>query len=148
MNKLWECMTSPTSTQGRWNISRSSRTQRRKRLRSSRNRSGAMQSQFHSIQAVQKPWKSTRMKDVLVETQRLVPTMQKLQNTKVVNTVKTSQVQYIDEIVKDRTVAILAQAISCSNVRGIFPFTSSSGFVLSKCLQPSFVVSHIFSWHV
>ena len=44
--------------------------------------SGAMQSQFHSIQAVQKPWKSTRMKDVLVDTQRLVPTMQKLQNTK------------------------------------------------------------------
>ena len=29
-----------------------------------------------------------------------------------------------------------------------FPFTSSSGFVLSKCLQTSFVVSHLFSWHV
>ena len=29
-----------------------------------------------------------------------------------------------------------------------FPFTSSSVFVLSKCLQPSFVVSHLFSWHV
>ena len=29
-----------------------------------------------------------------------------------------------------------------------FPFTTSSGFVLSKCLQPSFVVSHPFSWHV
>ena len=28
-----------------------------------------------------------------------------------------------------------------------FPFTSLSGFVLSKCLQPSFVVS-FFSWHV
>ena len=29
-----------------------------------------------------------------------------------------------------------------------FPFTSVSGFVLSKCLQPSFVVSHLFSWQV
>ena len=29
-----------------------------------------------------------------------------------------------------------------------FPFTSFSGFVLCKCLQPSFVVSHLFSWHV
>ena len=28
------------------------------------------------------------------------------------------------------------------------PCTSSSGFVLSKCLQPSFVVSHPFTWHV
>ena len=32
--------------------------------------------------------------------------------------------------------------------RCFFPFTSVSGFVLSKCLQPSFVVSHPFSWHV
>ena len=47
-----------------------------------------------------------------------------------------------------RSVAILAQAISCSNVHGVFPFTSFSGFVLSKCLQLSFVVSHLFSWHV
>ena len=29
-----------------------------------------------------------------------------------------------------------------------FPFTSFSGFVLSKSLQPSFVVSHVFSWQV
>ena len=29
-----------------------------------------------------------------------------------------------------------------------FPFTSVSGFVLSKCLHPSFVVSHLFSWQV
>ena len=27
-------------------------------------------------------------------------------------------------------------------------FTSVSGFVLSKCLQPSFVFSHLFSRHV
>ena len=45
-------------------------------------------------------------------------------------------------------MAILAQPISCSNVRGVFPFTSFSGCVLSKCLQPSFVVSHLFSWQV
>ena len=79
-----------------------------------------MQSQFHSIQAVQKPWKSTRMKDVLVDTQRLVNDT-KVTEHQMVNPVKTSQVQYIDEIVKDPTVAILAQAISCSNVRGAFP---------------------------
>ena len=29
-----------------------------------------------------------------------------------------------------------------------FPFPSFSGFVWSKCPQPSFVVSHSFSWHV
>ena len=47
------------------------------------------------------------------------------------------------------SVAILAQAISCSNVRGGFvPLTSFSGFDLSKCLQLSFVVSHLFSWSV
>ena len=46
------------------------------------------------------------------------------------------------------SVAILAQAISCSNVHGVIPVTSFSGFVLSKCLQPSFVVLHLFSWHV
>ena len=31
-------------------------------------------------------------------------------------------------------VSILAQSISCSNVRGVFPLMSFSGFVLSKCL--------------
>ena len=46
------------------------------------------------------------------------------------------------------SVAILAQAISCSNVRGVFPFMSISVFILSKCLQPSFVVSHQFSWRM
>ena len=46
------------------------------------------------------------------------------------------------------SVAILAQATSCSNLHGAFPFTGVSGFVLSKCLQPSVVVSHPFSWHV
>ena len=38
------------------------------------------------------------------------------------------------------SVAMLAQAISCSNVRGVL--------VLAKCPQPSFVVSHLFSWKV
>ena len=38
------------------------------------------------------------MKDVLVDTQRQMPTMQN--NTEVVNPVRTSQVQYIDAIVK------------------------------------------------
>ena len=33
-----------------------------------------------------------------------------------------------------------SRAISCLNVHGVFPFTSASGFALSKCLQPSFVV--------
>ena len=32
--------------------------------------------------------------------------------------------------------------------RCFFPFTSLPGLVLSKCLQPSFVVSHPLSWHV
>ena len=41
------------------------------------------------------------MKDVLVGSQRQLPTMRKVQNTKVVNPVKISQVQFIDEIVKD-----------------------------------------------
>ena len=41
------------------------------------------------------------MKDVPDDTQREMPTMQKVQNTKVVNSMKFSQVQYIDEIVKD-----------------------------------------------
>ena len=58
---------------------------------------GVKQSQVHSIQAVQKPW-SNRMKDVLVDTQRQMPTMQN--KTEVVNPVRTSQVQYIDAIVK------------------------------------------------
>ena len=44
------------------------------------------------------------------------------------------------------SVAIVAEAISCSKVRCVFPCVGSfSGFVLSKCLQPSFVVSHLFS---
>ena len=51
-----------------------------------------MQRQVHSIQAVEKPWKSNRMKDVLVDTQRQMPTMQKVQNSEVVTPVKTSQV--------------------------------------------------------
>ena len=38
--------------------------------------------------------------------------------------------------------------MSFSNVHMIFCVTSFSGFVLSKCLQLSFVVSHLFSWHV
>ena len=46
---------------------------------------GVMQSQAHSIQTVQKPWQDNRMKDVLFDTQRQMPTMQKVQNTKVVN---------------------------------------------------------------
>ena len=43
--------------------------------------------------------RATRVEDVPVDTQRLVPTMQMVQNTKVVNPVKVSQVQHIDEIV-------------------------------------------------
>ena len=38
-----------------------------------------------------------------------------------------------------------SRAISCSNVHGVFPFTSAAGFALSKCLQPCFVGSHLFS---
>ena len=45
--------------------------------------------------------RATRVKDVPDDTQREMPTMQKVQNTKVVNTVKFSQVQYIDELLKD-----------------------------------------------
>ena len=45
-------------------------------------------------------------------------------------------------------VAILAQAISCSNVGMISCVTSFSGFVLSKCLEPSFVVFHLLSRRV
>ena len=62
---------------------------------------GAMQSQVRSIRTVQKTLKSNRMKDVLVDTQRQLPTMQKVQHTKVVNPVKISQMQYIDEIVRN-----------------------------------------------
>ena len=62
---------------------------------------GVTQSQVLSIQDVLKPWKSNRMKDVPVDTQRQMPTMQKVKNTKVENRVKTSQVQNVDEIVKD-----------------------------------------------
>ena len=32
-------------------------------------------------------------------------------------------------------------------MRGVFPFTNACGFVLSKCLQPSFVVSQLFFFH-
>ena len=42
-----------------------------------------------------------------------------------------------------------SRAISCSNVHSVFPFTSASGFALSKCLQPNFLclqLSHPFSW--
>ena len=47
------------------------------------------------------------------------------------------------------SVAILAQeAFPVRRCTVFFPFTSVSGFALSKCLQPSFVVSHLFSWHV
>ena len=52
-----------------------------------------MQSQVHSIQAVQKPWKSNRMKDVPVDTQLRMPTMHKVQHTKVVNFVNISVVR-------------------------------------------------------
>ena len=61
----------------------------------------------------------------------------------------TFQKAYLEELqlvddgsIRDPSVAILAQAISCSNVHGVFPVH------LSKCLQPSFVVSHFFSCHV
>ena len=40
------------------------------------------------------------------------------------------------------------RAISCSNVHGVFTLTSASGFALSKCLHPNFVVSHLFPWNV
>ena len=47
------------------------------------------------------------------------------------------------------SVAILAQEpFPVRTCTVFFPFTSASGFALSKCLQPSFVVSHLFSWHV
>ena len=36
------------------------------------------------------------------------------------------------------SVAILAQAVSCSNVRGVVPVHELFWFVLSKCLQPCF----------
>ena len=59
---------------------------------------------------------------------------------------------YVDhELFKIRfhvSVSILAQASSCSNVRGVFPFTSVSCCVLATCLQASFVVSQLFSCHV
>ena len=54
----------------------------------------------------------------------------------------------VSSVVLTRSVAILAQAISCSNVHGVFHVHEPSGFVLSKCLQSSFVVSHPYSWHV
>ena len=42
-----------------------------------------------------------------------------------------------------------SRAISCSNVHGVFSRSRALlGFALSKSLQPSFVVSHLFSWHV
>ena len=43
-----------------------------------------------------------------------------------------------------------SRTISSSNLHGIFPFASASGFALSKCPQPNFVVSHLshgtFEW--
>ena len=45
--------------------------------------------------------RATRVEDVSVDTQRSVSTKQKVQNSKVVNSVKISQVQSMDEIVKD-----------------------------------------------
>ena len=54
-----------------------------------------------------------------------------------------------EEVATLVSVAILAQAISRSNVPyGFSRSRAFSGFVLSKCLQPSFVVSQLFSWHV
>ena len=47
------------------------------------------------------------------------------------------------------SVAILAQEpLLVRTCTMFFPFRSASGFVLYECLQPSFVVSHLFSWHV
>ena len=54
-------------------------------------------------------------------------------------------------VMKDsaRSVAILAQDPFLDRTCTVFfPFKSASGFALSKCLQLSFVVSHLFSWHV
>ena len=42
------------------------------------------------------------------------------------------------------SVAMLAQAISVRTCAVFLPFKSVSGFVLSKCLQPSFVVAHLW----
>ena len=48
------------------------------------------------------------------------------------------------------SVVILAQAISGRTCTVFFfeLFTGFPGVVLSKCLQPSFVVFHVLSWHV
>ena len=54
----------------------------------------------------------------------------------------------MNEIHLELPLFIHDAAISCSNVRGVFPFTSVSGFALCKYLQPSLEVSHLFSWHV
>ena len=54
-------------------------------------------------------------------------------------------------VMKDsaRSAVILAQdPFPVRTCTMFFPFTSASGFALSKCLQLSFVVSHLFSWHV
>ena len=49
---------------------------------------------------------------------------------------------------KDLCRHLGSRAISCSNVHGVFPVHELSGFALSKCLQPNFVVCYLFPWHV
>ena len=44
------------------------------------------------------------------------------------------------------SVAIVVQAISSWNPYCVFPVHDLSVFLLSKCPQSSFVVSHLFSW--
>ena len=63
---------------------------------------GVMQSQVHGIQAVQKPWKSdTSGRCPCRYATTDANDAKKVQNTKVVNSVKISQVQYIDDIVRN-----------------------------------------------
>ena len=65
--------------------------------------------------------------------------------------------QWLDEMkegangpfVRSRSVAILAQEpFLVRTCTVFFPITSASGFASSKCLQPSLVVSNLFSSHV
>ena len=49
------------------------------------------------------------------------------------------KMRQISEHLEIRVVAILA--------RGVVPVHELFCYCLSKCLQPSFVVSQIFSWH-
>ena len=58
------------------------------------------------------------MKDVPVDTQRQMPTMQKVQNTKVVNSVKISQVQFIDEVVRNPSDRAEAGAEDAERTKG------------------------------